>query len=476
MSGLLIKNGTVVNDDSMVKADVLIQGGLIVDVQPTISVNDPEVRVIDATDKLIIPGGIDPHTHLQLPYRGDVSVDDFYTGTRAALAGGTTMIIDFASKPRGTLPIDNWRQWREWADHNVCCDYGLTVAITSWSDEIAAQMEELTKPEYGINSFKFYMAYTEYMVRDEEFYEGLKQCVKIGALARVHAEHGPFIDAKQKELLEAGVTGPEGHPQAHPEELEAEATNRACTLAAQAKCPLYVVHVMSKNAARAVAYHRQKGHTVFGEAISAALALDGRGYFEEDWTKAAAMVMSPPLSRDPTTPKVLMDLLACGQLHLTGTDNCSWTCAQKKQGLNDFTKIPSGLNGLEDRMSLIWENGVHKGKLDPMRFVAITSSAAAKIFNCYPKKGKIARGSDADLVIWDPQKTRVISASKHHHGCDYNVFEGMTVHGVAEVTICKGVVVWENGELNVERGFGKYVPLMPFCDHVFGTLTYKKKE
>ncbi|KAK0414003.1 hypothetical protein QR680_007103 [Steinernema hermaphroditum] len=468
MSAILIKNGTVVNDDLMLKADVLIKDGIIIEVRPGISEINPEVRVIDAANKLIIPGGIDPHTHLQLPYRGEVSVDDFYKGTQAALAGGTTMIIDFASKPRGTLPIDNWRQWREWADPNVCCDYGLTVAITSWSPLIAEQMTELTKPEYGVNSFKFYMAYTEYMVIDEEFYEGLKHCAKIGALARVHAEHGPFIDNKQKELLEAGVTGPEGHPQAHPEEMEAEATNRACVLAAQAKCPLYVVHVMSKGAAKAIAYHRQKGQVLFGEALAVGLAKDGSGYYGKDWMKAAGLVMSPALSKDPTTPDALMGFLSCDQLQLTGTDNASWSCAQKKQGLHDFTKIPSGLNGLEDRMSIIWEKGVHCRKINPMRFVAITSSTAAKIFNCYPKKGRIATGSDADIVIWDPKRSRVISASTHHHATDHNVFEGMEVHGVAEVTICKGKVVWENGHLNVERGFGKYVPLRPFSDHVFG--------
>ncbi|TMS38116.1 hypothetical protein L596_004912 [Steinernema carpocapsae] len=425
---------------------------------------------------MVIPGGIDPHTHLQLPFMGTVAIDDFYGGTRAALAGGTTMIIDFVIGQKGTLPLDSWRQWRDWADPNVCCDYGLSVAITSWSPQIAEQMAELTKPEYGINSFKFFLAYKDaFMVNDGEFYEGLKQCAKIGALGRVHAEAGHVIAIKQKDLLSKGVTGPEGHTQSRPEELEAEATNRACVIAAQANCPLYVVHVMSKNAARAIAYHRQKGHVVFGEPIAAGLVLDGSGYYDPDWTKAAALVMSPPLSRDPSTPAALMDLLACGQLHLTGTDNCTFTCAQKRLGVEDFTKIPNGVNGIEDRMSLIWDRGVGTGKLDPMRFVAVTSTAAAKIFNCYPQKGRITRGSDADVVIWDPSRTRVISASTHHQATDYNVYEGMTVRGVAETTICKGKIVWENGQLNVEKGSGSFVPLKPFNSFVFGANAMKEQ-
>jgi dihydropyrimidinase len=467
---ILLRNGTVVNDDAMFKADVLVDGGKIIAVEPNLPVENVD-RIIDATDRFVIPGGIDPHTHMQLPFMGQVAVDDFYSGTRAALSGGTTMIIDFIIPSKTSTPIEAYHQWRNWADPNVCCDYALSAAITTWNDETAAQMETLTRPEYGINSFKFFLAYKGvFMVQDDEFFNGLKRCAEIGAFARVHAENGSVIAEKQQELLRLGVTGPEGHTQSRPEDLEAEATNRACVLAAQANCPLYVVHVMSKGAARVIADHRQRGRIIFGEPIAAGLACDGTNYYAKDWKHAAAYVLSPPLSGEKDTPSTLMDLLASGQLHLTATDHCTFTCEQKRIGMNDFTKIPNGVNGVEDRMSLVWEKGVHSGKIDPMRFVAITSSTAAKIFNMYPRKGRIQVGSDADIVVFNPRASRVISAETHHQAVDFNIFEGMEVHGVPEITISRGKVVWENGHLNVTKGSGEFIPLAPWCDYVFSAI------
>ncbi|XGW31144.1 hypothetical protein V3C99_009811 [Haemonchus contortus] len=472
---LLIKNGTVVNEDAMFSADILVKDGIIVEVAPSINAENG-VQVLDAKGKMVIPGGIDPHTHMQLPFMGEVAVDDFYQGTRAALAGGTTMIIDFVIPTKDSTPLAAYKQWREWADPKVCCDYGLSMAITSWNKEIERQMEEVVKPEYGINSFKFFLAYSGlFMVRDEEFFQGMLACSRLGALARVHAENGSVIEEKCKMLLSQGVTGPEGHTQSRPEELEAEATNRACVMASQANCPLYVVHVMSKGAARAIAHHRQKGHVIFGEPIAAGLAVDGSHYYDKDWVHAAQYVMSPPLSRDPSTPETLMDMLAAGELHLTGTDNCTFNCHQKSAGRNDFTKIPNGVNGVEDRMSVVWDRGVHTGKIDPMRFVQITSSMAAKIFNVYPKKGRIAVGSDADLVIWNPEATRTISKNTHHQAVDFNIFEGMLVHGVAETTISRGKVVWSDNKLTVEAGAGRFVPLTPFAPIAFATTAQRAK-
>ncbi|KJH47220.1 dihydropyrimidinase [Dictyocaulus viviparus] len=534
---LLIVNGTVVNEDAMFKADVLIKDGIIIDVGLSLKVED-DVEVLDANGKLVIPGGIDPHTHMQLPFMGEVAVDDFYHGTRAALAGGTTMIIDFIIPTKESSPILAYNQWRKWADPKVCCDYALSMAITSWNSTVQREMEQLVKPEYGINSFKFFLAYSGmFMVSDEEFYQGMLICSRLGALARVHAENGSVIAEKSRALLEQGVTGPEGHAQSRPEELEAEATNRACVMASQANCPLYVVHVMSRGAAEVIAHHRQKGNIVFGEPIVAGLAVDGSHYYDEDWSHAAQYVMSPPLSRDPSTPETLMDLLAAGELHLTGSDNCTFNCHQKlvgrydftkiPNGVNgvedrmslvwdrgvhsgkidpmrfvqitsgelhltgsdnctfnchqklvgryDFTKIPNGVNGVEDRMSLVWDRGVHSGKIDPMRFVQITSSMAAKLFNIYPKKGRIAVGSDADIVIWNPMKNRTISKDTHHHVVDYNIFEGMVVHGVAETTISRGKIVWKNNILTVEAGYGRYVPLLPFAPVAFATISQRAK-
>ncbi|VDD87719.1 unnamed protein product [Enterobius vermicularis] len=487
-----IRNGTVVNCDWMRKADVVIEDGIITyvfhlpvseyskAVGTDLKIPENIERVIDATDKLVMPGGIDPHTHLELKFMGQVSVDDFYIGSRAALAGGTTMFIDFVMPVKGESPLEAYNQWRKMADQKVCCDYGLSVAISTFNDEVMEMMATLVEPEYGINSFKFFLAYPDYMLNDGEFYHAMRHCAKLGALARVHAENGYVIVVKQHELLAKGITGPEGHPQSRPEEIEEEATNRACVLAAQANCPLYVVHVMSKDAAIDVGKHRKRGSVVFGEAIAAALAIDGSSYYDEDWTFAAAHVMSPPLSRDSTAKNYLMDLLACsyysGDLHLVGTDNCTFSIAQKKVGKKDFTKIPNGVNGIEDRMSIVWEKGVCSGKLDLMRFVEITSSTAAKIFNIYPRKGRIAVGSDADIIIWNPNKRRIISASKHHHACEINIFEGIQIHGVCEMTISAGRVVWENGELKVAKGSGRFIPLPPFSPYCFSTIRRRAKK
>ncbi|CEF59653.1 Dihydropyrimidinase-related protein 2 [Strongyloides ratti] len=471
---ILIKNGTIVNDDLIKKADVLINNGIIIAIEDNIEIKNEQVEIIDAKDKLVIPGGIDPHTHMEMPFMGQVAVDDFFTGTRAAVSGGTTMIIDFVVPTKNASLIEAYHTWRSWADPKVVCDYGLSMCVTWWSDKVAEEMTKLTSPEYGINSFKFFLAYkNSLMVDDGEFYKGLKHCSKIKALARVHAENGHIIDEKQKELLEYGITGPEGHIQSRPEEIEAEAVNRACCLADQANCPLYVVHVMSKGAADEIATARMNGQVVFGEPIAAGLALDGKVYYNKDWEMAARYVMSPPLSRKEETKVELMKMLASGQLQLTATDNCTFNCQQKKVGLNDFTKIPNGINGVEDRMSIVWEKGVESGLIDAMKFVSITSSEAAKIFNIYPKKGRISVGSDADIVIWNPHKTRTISASTHHHNLKTNVFEGMIVHGVPEITISRGNIVWKEEKLYIEPGSGKFIPLLPNCNHVFGTMNKK---
>ncbi|KAL3097130.1 hypothetical protein niasHS_002846 [Heterodera schachtii] len=464
----------------MFQADILVEDGKIAAVEVGLAsrINGAkgQMQMIDARDKLVMPGGIDPHTHMQLPFMGTVAVDDFYHGTKAAIAGGTTMIIDFAIPNKQQTPLEAYHLWRNWADPKVCCDYGLSMAITSWNEHVKEEMGTLVGPEYGINSFKFFLAYEGvFMVNDKEFYQGLKRCAQLKALARVHAENGSVIAEKQQELLGIGLTGPEGHTQSRPEELEAEATNRACTIAQQANCPLYVVHVMTKGAAKAIEKHRRRGLTVFGEPIAAGLAADGSHYYSKNYDEAASFVLSPPLSRDPTTPEALMDFLACDQLQLTATDNCTFSCAQKRMGIGNFTKIPNGVNGAEDRMSLVWERGVCTGKLDPLRFVAVTSSTAAKIFNIYPRKGRVAVGSDADIVIWNPKGRRTISAKTHHHAVDQNIFEGMEVRGVPEVTISRGRVVWEGGKLNVQAGAGKFVPLPANCPLVFGTHAQKEE-
>ncbi|EFP04158.1 hypothetical protein CRE_07886 [Caenorhabditis remanei] len=454
---LLIKNGTIVNDDSMFKSDVLVLDGKIVEISPSIEPL-PGLEIVDATDRLVIPGGIDPHTHMQLPFMGEIAKDDFHRGTEAAVAGGTTMIIDFVIPTKGESLLVAYDRWRGWADPKVVCDYGLSMAITSWGPEVAKEMEMVTKADYGINSFKFFLAYAGvFMVRDEEFYQGMIQCAKLRALARVHAENGAVIAERYLRNWKLRLLS------VHALWLLKQTVHYTLFMSCQ------------KGAAAAIAHHRKKGAVVFGEPIAAGLATDGSHYYHEDWLHAARYVMSPPLSRDPTTPNALMKLLAAGELHLTATDNCTFDCHQKSLGKDDFTKIPNGVNGVEDRMSVVWDKGVHAGIIDPMKFVSVTSTMAAKIFNCYPQKGRIAVGSDADIVIWNDKATRVISKDTHHHAIDFNIFEGMQVHGVPETTICRGRVVWANGQLRTVQGAGRFVPLAPDSQIVFSAVDNRGK-
>eukprot|EP00124_Ichthyophonus_hoferi_P000883 Ihof_evm7s38 gene=Ihof_evmTU7s38 len=474
MSGLLIQGGTVVNDDISVVADVFCEDGIIKLVGKDLVV--PEgTRVIDATGKFVIPGGIDPHTHMQFPFMGTKAVDDFYRGTEAAVAGGTTMIIDFLVPQKGKSLLEAYDTWRGWADEKVVCDYGLHCAVTWWGPEVAKEMKVLTE-EKGINSFKCFMAYKDVMmINDFEMMHMFKHCRSLGALAQVHAENGDVIAENQKKMLSLGITGPEGHEMCRTEEVEAEATSRACMIANQANCPLYVVHVMSKSAALALSDWRRKGAVVFGEAIAAGLGTDGTNQWHKCWRHAAGYVMGPPLRPDPTTPSFLMDMFASGDLQCTGTDNCTFNANQKALGKNDFTKIPNGVNGVEDRMSICYERGVMTGKLSPNQFVAITSTNSAKIFNIYPRKGRIAIGSDADIVIWNPEASRVISAKTHHHACDFNIFEGMKVRGVAETTISRGRVVWEDNRLTTQRGSGRFIPTPTYSKYVYDRVMMREK-
>ncbi|CAH1786300.1 unnamed protein product [Owenia fusiformis] len=468
-SRLFIKGGKIVNDDCSFDADIYIEDGIIKQVGNNLVIPGGS-RTIDARGLLVLPGGIDTHTHFQLPFMGTQSVDDFYSGTKAALAGGTTMIIDFVLDQKGVSLLDAYDKWRGWADAKVCCDYGLHVAVTWWSEDVSKQMEMLCA-ERGINSFKMFLAYKDvFMLDDSELYSAFQKCKELGALAMVHAENGHLIAEKSKEMISSGITGPEGHAMCRPEEVEAEATQRAITVADQANCPLYVVHVMSKSAGDVVAAARRKGNIVFGEPIAASLGTDGTHQWNRCWRHSAGHVMGPPLRDDPTTPGYLMDLLASGDLQVTGTDNCTFNAEQKALGKDDFRKIPNGVNGVEDRMSVIWEKGVHSGKMDPCRFVAVTSTNAAKIFNVYPKKGRIQVGSDADLVLWDANKTRTISAKTHHQAVDFNIFEGMVVHGVASTVISGGRVVLDEGELHVTQGVGKFVPTPVNAEHVYGRV------
>ncbi|KNC75961.1 dihydropyrimidinase [Sphaeroforma arctica JP610] len=406
---------------------------------------------------------------MQMPFMGTHAVDDFLVGTQAAVAGGTTMIIDFVMPTKGESLTAAYKKWRGWADEKVVCDYAFHVAVTWWSEQVANEMVELTK--VGINSFKTFMAYKDvFMLRDDDMLNCYEHIGKIGALAQVHAENGDVIAKKSAEMVAKGITGPEGHLLCRTEEVEAEATQRAIMIANQVNCPLYVVHVMSKTSADVISAARRRGCVVFGEPIAAGLGADGNCHFNKCWRHAAHHVMGPPIRPDPSTPGYLMDLLASGDLQTTGTDNCTFNTDQKALGKDDFRAIPNGINGVEDRMSIVWDRGVATGKLSPSQFVAVTSTNAAKIFNIYPRKGRIAVGCDADIVVWDANAQRTISAKTHHQAVNFNIFEGQTVTGLAKVTISRGTVVWKDNKLSTTRGSGRFVETPPNCEHVYNRI------
>ncbi|XP_023300653.2 dihydropyrimidinase-like isoform X2 [Lucilia cuprina] len=461
-----IKNGQVVNYDQTFKADVYVEDGIIKYVGPASEFNMPGgARVIDAAGKYVIPGGIDPHTHFQFPFQGAVSVDDFYHGTRAAVSGGTTTVIDFVVPDKGESLLTAYKRWRNWADGKVCCDFGFHVAVTWWSDSVSEEMKILCD-EYGVNSFKMFMAYKGlYQLNDSDMLDALERIRALKAVAQVHAENGDIIAKNVGRLLKAGVTGPEGHELSRMEEVEAEAVHRVCILAHQVDCPLYVVHVMSKSAGIELARARQRYNNrgIYGETLAAALGTNGTHCQHVCFHHAAAHILSPPLRSDPETPQFMLRLLANDNLQTTGSDNCTFNKEHKELGKDNFANIPNGVNGVEDRMSVIWQNGVHTGILDPCRFVAVTSTNAAKIFNIFPQKGYIGVGSDADIVIWNPNATRKISKDTHHHNCDFNIFEGMVCHGVPEIVMVRGRVCVEDGKVSVVEGYGRFLetPVRP---------------
>nr|XP_040218889.2 dihydropyrimidinase isoform X2 [Anopheles coluzzii] len=465
---LYIKRGHVVNHDGMQQADVYIEDGTVRYVGSGADFVVPGgCRTIDATGKLVMPGGIDPHTHFQLEFGGTVSVDDFYKGTKAAVAGGTTTILDFVLPKKGESLLEAYDAWRARADPKVVCDYGLHVGITWWSKSVRDEMRILCQ-ERGVNSFKCFMAYKGlYQLNDSELYEVFETCKELGAVAMVHAENGDIIAKNVTKLLTEGVTGPEGHELSRSEEVEAEATNRACVIAHQTKAPLYVTRVTSKLAAEQLSQAKRRGLVVYGETLASSL---GCTLTSVKPNQLVYYTTSPPIRKDPETPRHLVKFLALDDLQTTGSDNCTFNRNQKELGLKDFSKIPNGVNGVEDRMSVVWEKGVQTGLIDPQRFVAITSTNAAKIFNLYPRKGRIAPGSDADLLIWDPKAVRTISASTHHQACDFNIFEGMKCHGVPEFVIVRGRVCVEYDLIRVAEGQGSFLETPVYPSFVYDAL------
>ncbi|MYM70872.1 dihydropyrimidinase [Duganella sp. FT134W] len=450
----IIRGGTVVNADRAFRADVLCDGDKIVAVGENLEVPSG-AKAIDAGGQYVMPGGIDPHTHMNLPFMGTVTQDDFYTGTAAGLAGGTTSIIDFViPAPKQNL-IEAYHQWREWASKSAG-DYTFHVAITWWDETVHRDMEILVR-DHGVNSFKHFMAYKNAIMADDEtLVKSFRRCLELGAMPTVHAENGELVYQLQQDLIKRGLTGPSSHPLSRPPEVEAEAANRAIAIANVMNTPVYIVHVSCAESLEAITRARAHGQRVYGEALAGHLVIDDSVYQSDDLEFAAGHVMSPPF-RSKHHQAALWQGLRGGNLHTTATDHCTFCAAQKAMGKDDFTKIPNGCGGVEDRMSVVWDAGVNSGMLTPSEFVKITSTNTAQIFNIYPRKGVIAPGADADVVVWDPEGTRTISALTQFAKGGFNVFEGRTVRGIPSTTLSAGNVVFHRGVLMAVEGAGRYI-------------------
>jgi dihydropyrimidinase len=454
MSMLLIQGGTVVNADREFKADVLCDGGKIVAVGEGLAV-PAGAKTLDASGRLVIPGGIDPHTHMQLPFMGTTTRDDFYSGTAAAMAGGTTTIIDFVIPDPQQPLMDAYRTWRGWAE-KAAGDYSFHVAVTWWGESVPRDMGTLVQQE-GVNSFKHFMAYKNaIMCDDETLVNSFKRALELGAMPTVHAENGELVFLLQAEMKAKGITGPEGHPLSRPPAVEAEAAQRAIAIADVLNVPIYVVHVSCAESAEAIARARARGQRVYGEVLAGHLTVDDSVYRDPRFEFAAGHVMSPPF-RPKGNSQMLWRGLQAGYLHTTATDHCTFCAEQKAAGKDDFAKIPNGCGGVEERLSILWHEGVNGGRLTPSEFVAVTSANAARLFNIYPRKGCIVAGADADIVLWDPLATKTLSVKTQHSLGDFNIFEGRTVQGVATHTLSRGVLTWADGDLRAVRSAGQYV-------------------
>ena len=456
--GLLIRNGEIVTAADRYTADLRVDGGTITDIAARLEPRGGD-EIVDASGHLVLPGFVDPHVHMELPFMGTVSADDFETGTASGVAGGTTCIIDFCIPAPGESLLVALEAWRKKAAKAVA-DYSFHMAITSWGPNTAAEMREVVE-KHGITSFKVFMAYKgAIMVDDAALYSVMLTAARLGAVVTVHAENGDAVYHLQRELLARGCTGPEFHPVSRPSAVEGEATGRALMMARLHGATAYIVHMTCREAVQALELAKRAGQRCYGETCPQYLLLDDSVFVKPDFG-GSAYVMSPPIRPARLGHhEALWSGLQSRLLDTVGTDHCPFTHEQKRMGLSDFTKIPNGAAGIEDRLRLLYTHGVRTGRFDERRMVELGATAPARIFGL-AKKGSIAVGMDADLVVFDPEGSGVLGARTHHSQADRSVFEGFEVQGRIARTIVAGRVAYDGARLMTQRGSGRFVARTP---------------
>jgi dihydropyrimidinase len=456
---ILIKGGRVITAADDYVADVYVEDERISLIGESLDIQAD--RTIDASGKYVLPGGVDPHTHLDMPFGGTVTIDDVESGQTSAAFGGTTTHVDFIIQPQGSSFADALEEWRGKANGKQVIDMGYHMAVTDLKE--GGTLEELASlPDQGITSYKLFMAYKgALMVDDETLFKTMQVAADTGALVMVHAENGDTIDVLVKEALAAGHTEPKYHALTRPPETEGEATNRAIQLARVAGSPLYVVHVSCAESVEPIQLAREKGWDVWGETCTQYFFIDYT-FLERPNFEGGKYVYTPP-PRDKANQDVLWNAVRTDTLSAISTDHCAFLWdGQKTIGKDDFSKIPNGGPGLENRLQMIHEFGVRGGRISLNRMVELLSTNPAKLFGLYPRKGTIAVGSDADIVVFDPEKRVTISAATHHSKSDYNLFEGTEVTGSPEVVLLRGNVLVENDELVASPGIGQFVARAKF--------------
>ncbi len=454
---ILIKQGTIVTATDQYVGDVLVDGEKISVIGSSLDM--PADRTIDATGKLVLPGGIDVHTHLDMPFGGTTSADDFRSGTIAAAHGGTTTIVDFAIQYKGQTLHHAWETWMKKAEGKAAIDYGFHMIITELNDQVECEMDALVRQ--GVTSFKLFMAYPGvFMLDDATIFRALLRSGKNGSTICMHAENGGVIDVLVKKALAEGKTAPKYHALTRPARAEGEATHRAIALAEMADVPIYIVHLSAAEALEMVTEARDRGLPAYAETCPQYLFLSYENY-EEPGFDGAKYVMSPPLRAKDTQDRLWRGL-AFNDLQAISTDHCPFCMKeQKTMGVGDFSKIPNGAPGIETRMSLVYDGGVRTGRLSLNRFVELTSTSPAKIFGLFPRKGTIAPGSDADIVIFNPHRSMILSARTHHMKVDYNPYEGRNVRGVTETVLSRGRVIIDGGAFVGQAGAGSFLARAP---------------